>query len=732
MPEKIAVQWVDTLAAGLEQILAHTQHHAVVGAPLGIGKPNPVLNALWQHALDKPDFRLDLFTALSLAVPSAGSDLEKRFLAPFAERYFAGHEPLRYLEPLKRSQVPPNVRISEFYFQPGSMLRSPQAQRWYTSSNYTHAARDMLATGMNVLVQQVAMREVNGSRRLSLGSNTDVTLDLVARLQESPAIPRPLLVAQVNPSMPYMTGQAEVDADFFDLVIDDPAHYFSQYAVPKQAINDTDYAIGLWASSLIEDGGTLQIGIGSLGDALVASLELRHRDPATWQAVLRDLDAAHRVPAAVRKYEQMNEFSHGLYGASEMFTEGFQALRESGILKRHVYDDETLQALLNEGRITETVSIQTLQALLEAGAISPRLTARDVQWLRYWGILREAVQWHNGQLRLPDGTLVAADLNDPVALKAIEAQGLGDRLKHGVLLHGAFFLGSKDFYQWLHDLDEDEREKFQMVPVSFVNELYGREKLDRLQRLKARFMNTTMKVNVLGAAASDGLSNNLEVSGVGGQYNFVAMAHALRDSRSVLMLRAVREKNGRLSSNVVWTYDYDTIPRHLRDIVITEYGIADLRGKSDEDCIKSMLAICDARFQHELMEKAKKYGKLDRNWSLPAHYANNTPENLSRVLARYRGQGLFPAYPHGCDFTPEELRLIDALKWLKAHTATKPGLVKTVFRALPRAADHSLMPLLARMGLDAPVTLKDKLTQRLLALAVHESADQARKSGACR
>ncbi len=708
-----------SLAAAVQCILEHTGSHAIVGAPLGIGKPNPLLNALWRHARHHPDFRLDLYTALSLAVPEAKSDLERRFLEPFVERYFAGHEPLAYLKPLMHSTVPGNIRISEFYFQPGKMLRSPQVQRWYTSSNYTHAARDMLAKGLNVLTQQVAVREVNGTKTYSLGSNTDVTLDLVQRLHEQPDSRWPLMVAMVNPSMPFMTGQAEVPAEFFDVIVDDPAHYFSQYAVPKQAIDDTDYAIGLWASGLVEDGGTLQIGIGSLGDALVAALELRHRDTTTWQAVLSDLGASSRIPSSVRKYEQLGEFVDGLYGASEMFTEGFQALRQSGILKRHVYDDEILQDLLNRRVIAETVTGETLEALLREGAIPARLDQKTFSWLRYWGIVREDVRWQDGRLQLPDGRIIPADLSDPQALQALSQNGLGDRLRHGVLLHGAFFLGSRGFYEWLHGLDDEEREKFQMVPVSFVNELYGREKLDRLQRQKARFMNTTMKVNVLGAAASDGLSNNQEVSGVGGQYNFVAMAHALRDSRSVLMLRSVREKAGQAESNVVWTYDYDTIPRHLRDIVITEYGIADLRGKSDEDCIKAMLAICDARFQAALMAKAKRYGKLDPDWQLPSHYARNTPANLRQVLQDYRQQDLFQAYPHGCDFTPLELRLIAALQWLKAHTQSLPAKARLVFQALLAGTpDESLKPYLQRMGLLEPRSLAEKASQRLLVLAL--------------
>ena len=74
------------------------------------------------------------------------------------------------------------------------------------------------------------------------------------------------------------------------------------------------------------------------------------------------------------------------------------------------------------------------------------------------------------------------------------------------------------------------------------------------------------------------LEDGRVVSGVGGQYNFVAQGHALHDARSILILRSWRESGGEVSSNIVWEYGHCTIPRHLRDIVITEYGIADLRG----------------------------------------------------------------------------------------------------------------------------------------------------------
>ncbi|HCI09382.1 MAG TPA: acetyl-CoA hydrolase, partial [Alcanivorax sp.] len=110
---------------------------------------------------------------------------------------------------------------------------------------------------------------------------------------------------------------------------------------------------------------------------------------------------------------------------------------------------------------------------------------------------------------------------------------------------------------------------------------------------------------LLGAAVSDQLEDGRVLSGVGGQYNFVSQAHELPGARSILMTRAWRERGGEAASNVLFSYAHNTIPRHLRDMVITEYGVADLRGKTDEEVVMAMLNVADSRFQVELMEQAQ-------------------------------------------------------------------------------------------------------------------------------
>ena len=135
----------------------------------------------------------------------------------------------------------------------------------------------------------------------------------------------------------------------------------------------------------------------------------------------------------------------------------------------------------------------------------------------------------------------------------------------------------------------DQLARIQMMPVSFTNELYGDEAAKRRARVDARFVNNAMMATLMGAAISDGLENGQVVSGVGGQYNFVAQAFALAGARSILALEATRQAGARTQSNIRWNYGHKTIPRHLRDIFVTEYGVADIRGKSDADVIAAML-----------------------------------------------------------------------------------------------------------------------------------------------
>jgi hypothetical protein len=260
-----------------------------------------------------------------------------------------------------------------------------------------------------------------------------------------------------------------------------------------------------------------------------------------------------------------------------------------------------------------------------------------------------------------------------------------------------------------------------MRRISELNMLpVGDEALARLQRRDARFFNSCMMATALGAAVSDGLADGEVVSGVGGQYDFVSMAHALPDARSVLLLRATRGAGGGSRSNLRWNYGHTTIPRHLRDVYISEYGIADVRGLCDEDCVIAMAAICDARFTAELLQPAIEHRKLRRDFAAPAAWSRNTPARLREALAPFRRDGTLPDYPLGSDFTAVEERLVKALAWLQASTSSRWGTLRTVVAALVRkGADDG--EALERMALSAPASPGERLSARLLAHALAQT-----------
>jgi hypothetical protein len=210
------------------------------------------------------------------------------------------------------------------------------------------------------------------------------------------------------------------------------------------------------------------------------------------------------------------------------------------------------------------------------------------------------------------------------------------------------------------------------------------------------------------------------VSGVGGQYNFVAMAHALEEGRSILMIRATREHEGEVQSNVVWSYGHATIPRHLRDLVVTEYGIADLRGKPDEQVIAAMLEIADSRFQEGLLEQARRAGKISAGYRLPDHCRQNTPERLQAQLAPHRERGMFAELPYGTDLTPEEVTLAKALRRLKARVKNRDLSLVPDLHELQQvlSVPDSARPYLERMALAEPEGLQETLLQRAVVFAL--------------
>ncbi len=703
----------------IDNIINSVGKKIILGMPLALGKSYHLINAIYQRAKKDPDINLTLISALALEKPGWSSDLERRMMEPIIGRIWKGVPDFDYMKDIRKNALPPNVIVREFFCKAGGYIGVSHAQQEYTSSNYTHVIRDLILSEINVYLHIVAKKEINGELFYSDSCNADLGTELIDEMENiKKQGQKTMHVGHVNKNLPFMYGDAVMPESRYDIIFEDENAHFPLFSVPKQSVGIQEHMIGLYVSSLIKDGGTLQIGIGTLGDAIVDSLIMRHKSNEKYKSVLTRSKIYEKYHSLIDETGGLEPFQEGLYGSTEMLVEVFISLYHAGIIKRKVYDNIPVQKLLNKKILAEDLTEEGVDKLLSEEPFYPVLTEKYFNILQNIGVFKDNLTFKNDHIVNCESHWLA-DFRDSKVKKAIIQNCMGDKLKNGVVLHAGFFIGSNAFYDELCNMDEKEIKLFEMSSVQKINQLYGNEELRALQRKDARFVNTGMLLSLLGNICSDGLENGTVISGVGGQYNFVSMAHALPDARLIMMIKSTRTKGRDTLSNIVFNYGHTTVPRHLRDIVVTEYGIADLLGKTDREVIAEILNITDSKFQEELLLQAKKAGKISKDYEIPNQFRNNTPEMLTSTLEEFQKEGHFKAFPFGSEFTDQEITIGKALKIFKKNIETnKLGTLKKLglqmFNKNPESADQYLN----RMELDNPSSLKEKLMQKTVVCAL--------------
>lgn len=707
----------------VDEIIARRGRSLSVALPIGIGKAVHIANELMRRAMLGELEQLTFFTALSLGVPAPAEDLARRLMEPIQRRLYEDAPDLAYVRLREMGELPDHVHVHEFYYPPGSLLGNPKAQQSYTSVNFTHAIEVLIDLEIDVIAQMVAPVSEGV---WDLGGNTDLTLPLL-ETAKTQGVEVPLVAVQVNDRLPRMSGEAIVREDVVDLVLEHERFHHELLGAPSLPPGDAEYAIGLRAASLLRDGGTIQVGIGRVGEAVCYGACLRDEDAPLYNKILSAIGRSPHEREVVERVGSTDTFEKGLYSSTELLSDGILGLYKRGLLRRMVFEDLLLErARVQLGRAGAALDLAMLDACVEVGALSGALTARDFAWMQRFGMFVPGVtlEEREGERLLVVTTVEGEVITTPADIgleqtrRLLEEHFLARELSGGAVLHAGFFVGSPSFYEDLRGFDDVDRARVAMKSIRFTNLLYGDEELKRLSRRDARFLNQAMMMTLSGSAVSDGLANGAVVSGVGGQYEFVAMAHELYGARSALMLTATRTSGGVAKSNIIWQYAHSTIPRHLRDIVITEYGIADLRGRSDHEVAARLIEIADSRFQPELIATAKRYGKLASDYQLPSWAGQNTPERLHDALAPFRRSGAIPRCPFGSDLTDVELDLIEALSCLqdvsKRLSKGEPPDVDLHGLATMASIPTEAMPYLERMGVSHPRTLREIAMQRAL------------------
>ncbi len=158
-----------------------------------------------------------------------------------------------------------------------------------------------------------------------------------------------------------------------------------------------------------------------------------------------------------------------------------------------------------------------------------------------------------------------------------------------------FALGSKKLYSFL-----DRNPMMEMHPVNFTNDPYEASKNDNLVTI-----NATLQVDLLGQCGSESIGD-APYSGTGGQVDFVRAANRSRGGKSFIVVPSTAKSD--TISRVVPVLSPGThLTTSKNDInyVVTEYGVAQLRGKSAKQRALEMIAITHPDFRPALREAAK-------------------------------------------------------------------------------------------------------------------------------
>src|SRR5215212_3994246 len=158
--------------------------------------------------------------------------------------------------------------------------------------------------------------------------------------------------------------------------------------------------------------------------------------------------------------------------------------------------------------------------------------------------------------------------------------------------------GSEELYDWLRG-----NQDVAFLPVEVINspDVIGRNRL-------MTTINGAMSVDVQGQVVADTIAGN-QFSGIGGHEDFVAGPALDLDDRALLCLPSTAEVGGETISRIVPWFDAGaviTTPRHQVDVIVTEYGAAELQGKTVHGRGEALAAIAHPDFRDELYEAAER------------------------------------------------------------------------------------------------------------------------------
>lgn len=205
---------------------------------------------------------------------------------------------------------------------------------------------------------------------------------------------------------------------------------------------------------------------------------------------------------------------------------------------------------------------------------------------------------------IPDAVLLfLKDKKDLGIHSEMISDGVVELIENGVITNArknlhpgksvvSFLMGTKRLYDYA-----DDNPAVAMYPVDYVNDPYVIGKNDNLVSI-----NSCVQVDFMGQVAAESVGTT-QISGIGGQMDFIRGARLSKGGRAVIAI-ASTAAGGKISKIVPFLDQGAAVTTSRTDVdyIVTEYGIAHLRGKTLKDRARALISIAHPKFREELAE----------------------------------------------------------------------------------------------------------------------------------
>jgi 4-hydroxybutyrate CoA-transferase len=207
---------------------------------------------------------------------------------------------------------------------------------------------------------------------------------------------------------------------------------------------------------------------------------------------------------------------------------------------------------------------------------------------------------------IPDAVLLFLhDKNDLGVHSEMFSEGVVDLYYEGVITNrnktinrdkmvASFLMGTRRLYDFV-----DDNPAVNMFPVNITNDPYLIGQNDRVVAI-----NSALQVDVMGQVAADAMGE-VQYSGIGGQVDFMRGAARSRDGKAIIALPSTAKKGA--VSRIVAALSPGTAVTTMRadvDYIVTEHGVAHLRGKGLRERAEALIEIADPAFRDQIREEA--------------------------------------------------------------------------------------------------------------------------------